>query len=74
MNENILEDDEQDEETEDSTVAVFDTFINISLKGVVCSQTIDPIVELIINVNLNDEFEKLEVINLFIDTDGGDLS
>lgn len=74
MNENILEDDEEDEETEDSTVAVFDTFINISLKGVVCSQTIDPIVELIINVNLNDDFEKTEVINLFIDTDGGDLS
>lgn len=68
------DDELEDEETEDSTVAVFDTFINISLKGVVCSQTIDPIVELIINVNLNDEFKELEVINLFIDTDGGDLS
>lgn len=74
MNEDLLEEDESDEETEDSSVTVFDTFINVSLKGVVCSRTIDPIVELLINVNLSEDYSKVGVINLFIDTDGGDLS
>jgi ATP-dependent protease ClpP protease subunit len=74
MNEDLLEENESDEETEDSSVTVFDTFINVSLKGDVCSRTIDPIVDLLINVNLSEDFSKVGVINLFIDTDGGDLN
>lgn len=73
---------EQDEETleedvsedEQTSVAVFDKFANIQLNGPVCAETINPIVDFIVGANLSsDEELDLNVINLFIDTEGGDL-
>jgi len=66
--------DEKLSEDEQTLVAVFDKFANIQLCGPVCPQTINPIVEFIVGANLSSEKEmNFDVINLFIDTDGGDL-
>lgn len=76
------ENPEQDEETldevvsedEQTSVAVFDKFANIQLNGPVCAETVNPIVDFIIGANLSSNEEmNLNVINLFIDTEGGDL-
>lgn len=62
-------------EEEQTVVEVFEDFVNVQLKGPVCAETIDPIVNIILNLNLTQEDKQSpSVINLFIDTDGGDLS
>ena len=44
------------------------------MNGPVCAETINPIVDFIVGANLSsDEELNLNVINLFIDTGGGDL-
>src|SRR5690606_27521613 len=66
--------DEKVAEDEKTSVALFDKFANIQLNGPVCAETINPIVDFIIGANLtNGEGQNLNVINLFIDTEGGDL-
>lgn len=70
--------DEQDgddiDNAEKTVVTLFDKFANIQLTGPVCAETINPIVDFIMATNLSDdESLNLEVINLFIDTEGGDL-
>ena len=76
------ENPEQDKETldevvsedEQTTFAVFDKFANIHLNGHVCTMTVHPIVDFIVGANLSSGEEMdLNVINLFIDTEGGDL-
>lgn len=76
-NENLDQDEETlDEvvsEDEQTSVAVFDKFANIQLNGPVCAETVNPIVNFIVGANLSsDEEMDLNVINLFIDTEGGD--
>lgn len=67
-----LEDTLQSDEL--TAVAVFDKFANIFLNGPVCNETINPIIDFIVSANLSDdETLDLKVINLFIDTEGGDL-
>lgn len=62
-------------EEEQTLVEVFDKFANVQLNGPVCNETINPIINLILNLNLTQEDKQNpSVINLFIDTDGGDLS
>ncbi len=59
-------------EDEQTSVSVFENFANIQLNGPVCAETINPIIDFIIGSNLSEEV-NLNIINLFIDTDGGDL-
>lgn len=56
------------------TTEVFDTFVNVQLNGSICDETINPIINLILSLNLSKENENLNVINLFLNTEGGDLS
>lgn len=77
-NENLDQDketlDEVVSEDEQTSVAVFDKFANVQLNGPVCAETVNPIVDFIVGANLSsDEETDLNVINLFIDTEGGDL-
>lgn len=57
-----------------TSVSVFTKFANIFLNDKVCTETITPIIDFIIGANLSDDPNlDLDVINLFINTEGGDL-
>jgi ATP-dependent protease ClpP protease subunit len=76
---------------EQTTISFFSRFANIMLNGPVCAETINPIVDFIVNANLvknnedkdnglvdllverKDEERSIDLINLFIDTEGGVL-
>lgn len=59
---------------EQTIVDLFDQFANVHLNGPVVAETINPIVEFILRTNLSDGEEgSLKVINLFIDSEGGDV-
>jgi ATP-dependent Clp protease protease subunit len=64
--------EEEISEDEQSNVSVFDNFANVTINGPICPETIKPILDFIIGANLATDV-NLEVINLFIDTEGGDL-
>lgn len=69
MDETLEETVQEDEKTK---VEVYDSIANIYLNGPICNETVFPIVEFMINSSLVKESE-LKVINLFIDSTGGDL-
>ncbi len=62
-------------EVDDSKMSViyFENHINVYLSGTISSSTIDPLVEVIVSENCIPEESRLEVINIFIDSLGGEL-
>lgn len=68
----VEDDDEQLDEEEKTTVSVFNKFANVNLNGPIYPETTNPIADFILRANLDDEID-LDVINLFIDTEGGDM-
>jgi ATP-dependent protease ClpP protease subunit len=71
------ETDELDEtlgQDEASVVSLFDTFANVFIKGPICNETINPVIDFLFAANFSSEFERIEGVNLFIDSPGGDLT
>lgn len=58
-------------EEEKTKIVLYDKVANVYLNGEICLETVQPIIEYIINTNMLQE--ELKIINLFIDSTGGDL-
>lgn len=65
--------DDEDKDIPDTKISVYDGFATINLTGPICSKTVEPVIEFIMDVNFDNK-HRIGHINLFIDSVGGDAS
>lgn len=63
--------DEEISEDEQTRVEVTDKVANVYLNGPICNETIQPVVGFLVNSSLTNS--DIVVVNIFIDSTGGDL-